>query len=148
MYLLELPIEAVAQHQMKAAPTPAPGGWFVRLDASDLSHLSVPLTPAKPGLERFESGSGLILHKRGGVGACAWIECRSAASRDALVDLVSAWAMADSKRKGSGKGSGKVTPLKVELRSMAQLSAGFGGADRRGRRFHSLTDERKACPLW
>lgn len=143
---------------MRGAPTQAPGGWFVRLNASDLSHISVPLNPAKPGQDRFESGSDLILHKRGGVGACLWIECRSAASRDALVDLVSAWAVTDTKRKmdgngngkvdGKGKAGGKETPLKVELRSVAQLSAGFGGADRRGRKFHSLTDERQACALW
>ncbi len=150
---------------MKGAPIHAPGGWYVRLNASDLSHLSVPLAPAKPGQDRFESGSGLILHKRGGVGACFWIECRSAASRDALVDLVSAWveAVAETKRKVDGNGNGKVNgkgegemgkgtpkPLKVELRSMAQLSAVFGGADHRGRKFHSLinTDERQACALW
>ncbi|CAB1103522.1 unnamed protein product [Ectocarpus sp. CCAP 1310/34] len=147
LYLLELPTEAVTRHQTKGLTTSARGSWYVGLNACDLSHLSVPLAPTEP---RGASGArsdleapscGLILHKRGVLGALAWVECRSAASRDALVDHVSAWARAAG-TKGTASRS-----FRVEPRSSAHLSAEFGG-ERRGRKVASLTDERQACPLW
>lgn len=160
--MLELPKDAVARHKAKGPPTRARGSWYMRLNASDVSHLSVPLTPAPPGrtacADRFEAGSGLVLHKRGGAGACAWVECRNAASRDALVDLVRAWARPQTtttttgKRKGLGigkvDGKEKERPLRVELRTAGQLASGFAGGDRKGRKVPSLTDERQSCPLW
>ncbi|CAM9887581.1 unnamed protein product [Ectocarpus sp. 13 AM-2016] len=147
LYLLELPTEAVTRHQTKGLTTSARGSWYVGLNACDLSHLSVPLAPTEP---RGASGArsdleapscGLILHKRGVLGALAWVECRSAASRDALVDQVSAWA-----RTAGTKGTASRS-FRVEPRSSAHLSAEFGG-ERRGRKVASLTDERQACPLW
>ncbi|CAM9586668.1 unnamed protein product, partial [Ectocarpus sp. 4 AP-2014] len=147
LYLLELPTEAVTRHQTKGLTTSARGSWYVGLNACDLSHLSVPLAPTEP---RGASGArsdleapscGLILHKRGVLGALAWVECRSAASRDALVDQVSAWTRAAG-TKGTASRS-----FRVEPRSSAHLSAEFGG-ERRGRKVASLTDERQACPLW
>lgn len=140
----------MARHKAKGTPARAVGSWYMQLNASDISHLSVPLTPAQPGrtacADRFEARSGLVLHKRGGAGACAWVECRNAASRDALVDLVRAWAKPEA--TGKGKETGKERPLRVELRSVGQLASGFGGADRKGRKIPSLTDERQACSLW
>eukprot|EP00752_Nemacystus_decipiens_P009086 g8113.t1 len=148
LYLLELPADAVARHRAKGPPTRAVGSWYTQLHAADVSHLSVPLTPAQPGrtacADRFEAGSGLVLHKRGGAGACAWVECRNGASRDALIDLVRAWARPET----IGKGKGEETPLRVELRSVGQLASGFAGRDRKGRKIPSLTDERQACLLW
>lgn len=146
----------MARHKAKGPPTSARGSWYMQLNAADISHLSVPLTPAPPGrtagADRFEAGSGVVLHKRGGAGACAWMECRNAASRDALVDLVRAWARpeTDGKEKGKGKGNGngKEKPLRVELRTVGQLASGFAGGDRKGRKVPSLTDERQPCPLW
>ena len=140
----------MARHKAKGPPTRTRGTWYVQLNASDISHLSVPLTPAQPGrmacADRFEAGSGLVLHKRGGAGACAWVECRNAASRDALVDLVRAWAKPET--VGKGRGTGKERPLRVELRSVGQLASGFAGGDRKGRKIPSLTDEKQACPMW
>ncbi|CBJ32680.1 hypothetical protein Esi_0355_0028 [Ectocarpus siliculosus] len=146
LYLLELPTEAVTRHRTKGLTTSARGSWYVGLNACDLSHLSVPLAPTEPwgacgARSDLEAPScGLILHKRGVLGALAWVECRSAASRDALVDQVSAWARAAG-TKGTASRS-----FRVEPRSSAHLSAGFGG-ERRGRKVASLTDERQACPL-
>ncbi|CAM9702245.1 unnamed protein product, partial [Hapterophycus canaliculatus] len=181
LYLLELPKEAVSRYMSYGLSTRVRGSWFVSLNASDLSHLSVPLTPHEPrpaaaaaataaaiaaavrrsssaatpaatsaSSDRFDAGSGMILHKKGRVGACAWVECRSAASRDALVDVVRAWAQhAETKGKGRGKSKGQSAPtLRVELGSVAQLSAEAFGGERRGRKMPTLTDERQACLLW
>lgn len=88
----------------------------------------------------------MILHKKGRGGACAWVECRSAASRDALVDVVSTWAQhPETKTKGKVQGA---PPLRVELASVPQLSSETVGGGRRGRKMATLTDERQKCPLW
>ncbi|CAM9924755.1 unnamed protein product [Scytosiphon promiscuus] len=173
LYLLEFPKEAVTRYMSHGLSTRARGSWFVSVDASDLSHLSVPVTPKDPRSaaattatvrsrgfppnssvfsNRFEAGSGMILHKRGRGGACAWVECRSPASRDALVDVLSSWAQhaganGKSKDKHKSKHQG-APPLKVELASLAQLSAETFGGGRRGRKMPTLTDERQSCPLW
>lgn len=147
LYLLELPTQAVARHQTKGLTTSARGSWYVGLDACDLSHLSVPLAPTEPRGASASRGdfeapsSGLIIHKRGVLGALAWVECRSAASRDALVEQVIAWARAAGTKGNAGRS------FRVESRPSMQLSAELGG-EGRGRKVASLTDERQACPLW
>lgn len=162
LYLLELPTDAVVRHSTTGRPTRARGSWYMRLNASDLDHLSVPLTLEEPAprtltagkenekshanAKRVDNGTGLVLHKRGRVGAYAWLECRNSASRDALVDLVSAWAKADLVGTWAKAGM-KHLPLRVDFQSVAQLSAGFWG-QRQGRKFPTLIDERQACPLW
>lgn len=163
LYLLEFPAEAVARHSATGLPTRSRGSWYMRLNASDLGHLSVPLMPEEPvkqapaggskvddkthaNVNRVAHGSGLVLHKRGKVGAYAWLECRNSASRDALVDLVSAWAKADLVSAWA-KVAMKQMPLTVEFRPMAHLSASLGG-QRQGRKISTLIDERQACPFW
>lgn len=149
LYLLELPTEAVTRYSATGLPTRSRGSWYVRLNASDLSHVSVSIAPREQATgeaaqkthafdtNRIDNGSGLILHKRGRVGAYAWLECRNSASRDALVDLVSAWAAVEMKQ----------VPLRVEFQSESRLSASFGG-QRQGRKVPTLIDERQECPLW
>lgn len=159
LYLLELPAEAVARHGTTGQPTRARGSWYMRLNASDLGHLSVPLMPEEPGKRALAgggksaektyanvNGSGLVLHKRGRVGAYAWLECRNSASRDALVDLVSAWAKADLVSAWA-KVAMKQMSLTVEFRPVSHLSATLGG-QRQGRKVSTLIDERQACSLW
>lgn len=219
MFLLELPSRACARYRMKGLTTRAKGSWFLRIDASKIDRLSVPLsrvginaycgdntsdiweqkqrhpmdgnynhrsgrkeesgmktrtaggtasmtssassssmssvisgcsTSASTSSEgRNSSGNcsgratfaskpskaGLILHSKSG--ACAWIECSSDSSRNALIDLVSAWHSAETKS----------IPLKVERVSAEKASADTGG-ERGGRLMVSMLSERQSCLLW
>lgn len=125
MFLLELPTHATDGTQGDAQHS---RGWFLKITASALGFLSVPLTPSQTKLggstfnweKKSTAGrgrsavgglGGLIIHGRRG--GCAWVECGSADRRDALVDVVLAWHSAET--KGSA--------LKVERSSVEEASA-------------------------
>lgn len=149
MYLLELPSNAVDRDEKLGLSTISRGGWFLRIDASSLKSLVVPLTPAelKLGYTTSDGGDknidprrtkGLVFH--GESGASAWVECASVGSRDTLMNVLLAWHSAGTVMSEIGQA------LKVERVSVEQALSKVMG--RSGRQMMSYLVDREACFNW
>lgn len=139
MYLLELPADAAQRHQEHVVETSTQGGWFLELSASDLKFVTIPLSPSevKHGCVSGRAKSDIVFHSRSG--GCAWLECTSAGSRDALADAVSTWHSAAT----------EINNLRLEVsRVSIQEAVAILPRGNSGRHIVSLLAERTTHRTW
>lgn len=116
LFLTEVPVEDLCRNLgfkegTEAHLTFTHRPWYVKLDAPNLTAITVPMSPSEVELwaseetpldRMYASGSpnnyGAVFHSRNG--QYAWVMCESGPARDAMIRAVSMWHLTQTRTCG------------------------------------------------